>query len=296
MFLPNPCRTFLVTPALDASRFDKALDVGADVGLLDLEDGVPPALKAQARQLAVEHLCRTGARLPLAVRINSLRTADGLRDVLALLESGARPRVIMLPKVEAPAEVQQLDELLAARMPDVALMAIIETPRGVEAVDAIVTACERLRGIIFGAADLSAQLGVPLTWEPMFYARSRIAMAAALGGRCAIDSPFFDLGDPQGLAAEMLRAHALGFTGKIAIHPQQVAIIHESLKPSARVVDHARRVLAQADDGQGGIHVVGGNMVGPPLVAAARRVLASVQPDDDEAPVPLRIGSRAGES
>ncbi|MBZ4422886.1 CoA ester lyase [Myxococcus sp. RHSTA-1-4] len=278
----TPGRTFLVTPALDPSRFDKAVEVGADVGLLDLEDGVPTARKAEARRLAFGHLSHAPSGGPMSVRINSLRTEDGLRDVLTLLDSGARPEAVLLPKVESPVELRQLDELLGPRLPGVALLAIIETPRGVSAVDDIATATPRLRGLIFGAADLSSQLGVPLTWEPMLYARSRIAMAASGAGIHAIDSPFFDLEDPAGLEEETRRARALGFTGKIVIHPDQVDIIHEALRPSAHVVAQARRVLAQADDGKGGIHVVGGNMIGPPLVAAARRVMASVKLESGE--------------
>ncbi|QSQ26342.1 CoA ester lyase [Pyxidicoccus parkwayensis] len=296
MSLPFPCRTFLVTPALDPSRFDKAVAVGADVGLLDLEDGVPMHLKAEARRLAIEHLCLSRQLGPMTVRINSLRTMDGLRDVLALLDSGVQPDAILLPKVESPMELQQLDELLGERIPDAALLAIIETPRGVSAVDAIAAATPRLRGLIFGAADLSSQLGVPLTWEPMLYARSRIAMAASIAGLSAIDSPFFDLEDPAGLAEETRRASTLGFTAKIVIHPDQVDIIHNALRPSARMVDHARRVLAQADDGKGGIHLVGGSMVGPPLVAAARRVMASVTLEEALEPVPLRTSLGRGDT
>lgn len=296
MFLPSPCRTLLVTPALDPARFSKAQEVGADMGLLDLEDGVPMALKAEARRIAVEYLARPRPGIPMAVRINSLRTPDGLRDVLAMLDAGARPDSILLPKVESPAELQQLDELLGASIPQASLLAIVETVRGVSAVDSIATSTPRLRGLIFGAADMSAQLGVPLTWEPLLYARSRIAMAASLAGICAIDSPFFDLEDGTGLVEETRRARALGFTGKVVIHPQQVPLIHEALRPSAVMVDHALRVVAQAGDGKGGIHVVGGNMVGPPLVAAARRVLASAQVDPEpEEPLPLRASLRRGD-
>ncbi|MFP2924378.1 HpcH/HpaI aldolase/citrate lyase family protein [Pyxidicoccus sp. 3LG] len=295
MPLSIPCRTFLVTPALDPSRFGKAVEVGADVGLLDLEDGVPTALKAEARRFAIEHLVRSRrAHGPMSVRINSLRTPDGLRDVLALLDAGAQPDAILLPKVESPMELQQLDELLGSRIPDAVLLAIIETPRGVSSVESIAAATPRLHGLIFGAADLSSQMGVPLTWEPMLYARSRIAMAAGMAGLSAIDSPFFDLEDTAGLQEETRRARALGFTGKIVIHPHQVDIIHDALRPSARMVDHARRVLAQADDGKGGIHVVGGSMIGPPLVAAARRVLASVQLEAE--PVTLRTRAGSGDT
>ncbi|ATB47969.1 citrate lyase subunit beta [Corallococcus macrosporus DSM 14697] len=297
MPLSIACRSMLVTPALEPSRFDKASEVGADVGLLDLEDGVPRAFKPEARRLATEHLARGRASRPMALRINSLRTEDGLRDVLALLDRGARPDLVLLPKVESPAELQQLDALLSPRLPDVALLAIIETSRGVAAVDAIATATPRLQGLIFGAADLSAELGIPLTWEPMLYARSRIAMAAGAAGLSAIDSPCFDMEDLDAVEEETRRARALGFVGKIVIHPQQVAAVHRALRPCPRTVDHARRVVAQAeDDGLGGIRRLGGAMVGPPLVAAARRVLANEHLMEELESAPRRQGARTGDT
>ncbi|MCP3099461.1 CoA ester lyase [Myxococcus sp. K15C18031901] len=295
MPMPLQCRTFLVTPALDPTRFDKAEEVGADLGLLDLEDGVPQALKSEARRLAIAHLSGSRMRGPMCLRINSLRTEAGLRDVLALLESDARPDAVMLPKVESPAELQQLDALLGARFPELSLLGIIETARGVEAVDSIAMATPRLRGLIFGAADLSAQLGVPLSWESMLYARSRIAIAAAIAGVNAIDSPFFDLVDLAELEDETRRVCALGYTGKIVIHPDQVRVVHTALRPTSQMVAHARRVLAQASEGKGGIQVVGGSMIGPPLVTVARRVLATAQFEEVLAPVVLRAGVRNGD-
>ncbi|WP_205522816.1 aldolase/citrate lyase family protein [Myxococcus eversor] len=296
MTMPLQCRSFLVTPAIDPSRFDKALEVGADMGLLDLEDGVPESLKNEARRLAISYLSTSRPRGPLCLRINSLRTEAGLRDVLALLDSNARLEALLLPKVESPSEIHQVEALLGERFPEMSLLAIIETARGVEAVDAIAMSTPRLRGLIFGAADLSAQLGVPLAWEPLLYARSRIAMAATIAGVSAIDSPFFDLEDLAELEDETRRVCALGYTGKIVIHPDQVGVVHAALRPTAQMVAHARRVLAQAGDGKGGIHVVGGSMIGPPLVTVARRVLASVQLEEALSPVQLRAGSRSGDS
>ncbi|MCE9671191.1 CoA ester lyase [Myxococcus stipitatus] len=295
MPMPLQCRTFLVTPALDPTRFDKAEEVGADMGLLDLEDGVPQALKNEARRLAISHLARSRTGGPMCLRINSLRTDAGLRDVLALLDSDVQPDAVMLPKVESAAELHQLDALLGARFPEVSLLAIIETARGVEAVDAIAMATPRLRGLIFGAADLSAQLGVPLSWDSMLYARSRIAIAAALAGVHAIDSPFFDLVDLAELEDETRRVCALGYTGKIVIHPDQVRVVHGALRPTSQMVAHARRVLAEVGDGKGGIQVVGGSMIGPPLVTVARRVLATAQFEEVLAPAVLRAGARNGD-
>ncbi|AKQ66389.1 Hydroxymethylglutaryl-CoA lyase [Myxococcus hansupus] len=295
MSWPIACRSILVTPALEPTRFDKAAEAGADVGLLDLEDGVPRAFKSEARRRVIEHVARGGPSRPLAVRINSLRTQEGLRDVLAFLESGAWPDAVLLPKVESPAELQQLDALLGPHLPEVSLLAIIETPRGIAAVEAIASATPRLQALVFGAADLSAQLGVPLAWESLVFARSRIAMAASAAGVSAIDSPCFDLDDLAWVEEETRRARALGFNGKIVVHPQQVAAVHRALRPCSRSLDHARRVVAQAEEGAGGIRRLGSAMVGPPLVVAARRVLAHEHLMDELELASLRRGPSTGD-
>jgi (S)-citramalyl-CoA lyase len=271
---PLLCRSVLNTPALDASRFIKATEAGADMGLLDLEDSIPPELKEQARHLAVAYLSGPHAQHQVGVRINTIRCEDGLRDVLALLDGGARPDYLLVPKVESPYELRLLDELVSSRMPDVHLFALIETARGLKEVEEIALATPRLRALVFGAADMAAQLGSAKTWEALLYARSRIVSAAALGNLCAIDSPFFDLRDEVGLAREVRLGRELGFSGKIAIHPQQIVPIHAEFSPSAEAVAHAREVVDRAADSGGQIYVVHGRMIGPPIIAMAKKVLA----------------------
>jgi (S)-citramalyl-CoA lyase len=271
---PLLCRSILNTPALDASRFIKATEAGADMGLLDLEDPIPPELKEHARHLAVAYYTGPHPDQPMGVRINSLRSEDGLRDVLALLDGGARPDYILVPKVESPHELRLLDEILSSRMPDVPLLALIETARGVKEVEEIALATPRLCGLVFGAADMAAQLGAARTWEALLYARSRIVYAAALGKLCAIDSPFFDLADEVGLAREVRLGRELGFSGKISIHPKQIPIIHAEFTPSPEAVAHAQEVVDRATESEGQIYVVQGRMIGPPIIASAKKVLA----------------------
>lgn len=271
---PLLCRSILNTPALDASRFLKAAEAGADMGLLDLEDPIPPELKGQARHLAVAYLAGPPPNQPMGVRINSVRSEDGLRDVLALLDGGARPNYILVPKVESPHELLLLDEVLSNRMPDVPLLALIETARGLREVEEIAQATPRLGGLVFGAADMAAQLGAARTWEALLYARARLVSAAALGNLCAIDSPFFDLEDEVGLAREVRLGRELGFSGKIAIHPRQITPIHAEFAPGPEAVAHAQEVVDRASESAGQIYVVQGRMIGPPIIAMAKKVLA----------------------
>jgi (S)-citramalyl-CoA lyase len=271
-----PCRSLLMTCALHPQRYLKAEECGADIGTLDLEDAVPAGAKEEARRLALPFLA-SGARVGFtrALRINSLRTEDGLRDLLAVLASGARPEILFLPKVESPEELVMVDQILAGRLPGTVLLATIETAAGLCEVEEIAAApTPRLWGLIFGAADFSASVGASLTWEPLLFARSRIVAAVSRSALRAIDAPCFDLEDAAELHREIELSRQIGFAGKAAIHPRQVEAINRGFTPSAEAVARAREVLAESESRGGEICVVEGQMVGPPGVHAARRLLA----------------------
>jgi (S)-citramalyl-CoA lyase len=129
-------------------------------------------------------------------------------------------------------------------------------------------------GLIFGAADYSASVGSSLGWEPLLFARSRIVNAACRSGLRTLDAPCFDLNDPARLWKEAELSRQMGFAGKAAIHPGQVAAINAAFTPSAEAIARAREVLAESENHGGEICVVAGEMVGPPGVHAARRLLA----------------------
>lgn len=287
-----PCRSLLMTCALHPHQYLKAEEHGADIGTFDLEDAVPAEKKEEARRLTLPFLA-SGARLGFtrAVRVNSLRTEDGLRDLLAVLDSGARPEILFLPKVESPEELVIVDQILAGRLPDTVLLATIETAAGLCAVEEIAAApTPRLWGLIFGAADYSASVGASLAWEALLFARSRIVAAASSSGLRAIDAPCFDLEDAARLRCEIELSRQIGFAGKAAIHPRQVEAIHRGFTPSVEAIARAREILAESERHGGQICVVDGQMVGPPGVIAARRLLASVA-----AELPAGVGQPDGE-
>jgi (S)-citramalyl-CoA lyase len=266
-------RSWLFTPATRPDRFDKAAASEADVSVIDLEDSVAPADKAAARRTALAHLARPSASsCGRALRMNGLETRFGLADLHELLESSARPDYLVLPKTESAAHLQILDRLLAEVGKATRLVALIESAQGLAACEAIAAATPRLEALLFGAADMSADLGAGAAWAPLAYARSRLIAACALTGVVAIDSPFFDVKDHEGLTQETSQAVALGFAGKAAIHPNQIAPINGALTPRPEEVARARAILAENAKGVG---VVQGQMVDEAIARKARRILAA---------------------
>jgi (S)-citramalyl-CoA lyase len=239
---------------------------------VDLEDSVSPGDKASARQNVLAWLAATpGGRASRAVRINSTRTVHGLRDVLALLDAQATPDLILLPKTEAAADLEQLEALLQGPMAEVRFIALIESATAFARLDEIARSTPRLTAFQLGSADLSADLRAANSWETLLYARSHLVRAAAAAGIDVIDTPFFDLADAQALEDETRSVLRLGFTGKAAVHPNQIAAINATFSPTTTEIEHARAVLAENEKGVG---LVGGQMVDEAIARRARRVLA----------------------
>jgi (S)-citramalyl-CoA lyase len=266
-------RSWLFTPATRPDRFAKASEAGADVAILDLEDAVAPKDKAEARKTALEYLAGNpvdGARH--ALRINGLDTLAGISDLDAFLGSRAAPDFLVLPKTETAGHLQILDRLLTATGKETRLIGLIESARGLAAVETIADATPRLAGLMLGAADMAADLGAKTAWEPLLFARFRLIAACALAGITPIDAPFFDIRDAAGLEHEVAAAVVLGFAAKAAIHPGQVDAINAALTPTQEAVDRARAILAENAKGVG---TVGGQMIDEAIARTARRVLAA---------------------
>ena len=264
---------WLFTPGTRPERFAKALDVGADVLIIDLEDAVAPADKDGARATALNYLAAPGeGGIARALRINALDTAAGLADLSGLLASPAAPDFIVLPKTESAAHLRILDRLLTRSGKITRLVGLIESASGLADVEAISTATPRLHGLMFGAADLAADLAAETAWEPLLVARSRLVAACAVGGVLAIDAPFFNIHDEAGLKQEVAAAVALGFSAKTAIHPAQIGAINAALTPTAGAVEKARSILAENAKGVG---TIDGQMIDEAIARKARRILAA---------------------
>ena len=275
-------RSVLFVPAVRPDRFAKAVATGADAVCLDLEDGVSFAQKDEARDKATALLAdRPRVRAEVVLRINEPASESGERDLETLLASGLRPDALMVPKVGGPDAVRDLDRRLAPVFPGLPLIVQIETARGLAAVDAVAVASPRIAVLFFGAVDLSAELGCAVEWDALLYARSRVVAAAALAEADAMDTPFMDVGAPSGLEEEARAARRLGFTGKAAIHPTQVAPIQAAFSPAPEAVAWARRIVAAYEANAGGVLLVDGKLVERPVIASARRILDAAAAVDD---------------
>jgi (S)-citramalyl-CoA lyase len=248
-------KSWLFTPGTKADHFEKAAEVRADALIIDLEDAVAPSAKQEARCAALHYLEGLGSdrSLPCALRINAPITRVGLDDLQSLLNSSAEPDFIVLPKCESAGEIRFVSTLLREAGKSTEVIALIETAKAVAALATITGADVKPAALLFGAADMAADLGAEAAWEPMLWVRSRIVEMAACGGIAAIDSPYFEIADAEGLQQETKRSASLGFHGKCAIHPSQISTINAVLTPSEQQIAVARQVLVVNRKGVGSV-------------------------------------------
>lgn len=272
-------RSVLFSPADRPDRVRKVLENGAaDVVVADLEDGVAPDNKADARRAAAD-LLRDVPEAPAvrAVRINAWPGSLAEDDLDAVLPS--RPDLIVVPKAEDVDAVRALDARLAeAGADDTRLLLILETARGVMRASDLAAASDRVVAVAFGAEDLSADVGIRRRPDNSTVAvpRALVPIAAAAAGVRAIDMITADFHDTDRCAREAAEARDLGYAGKMCIHPAQLDVVHDAFAPSQDDVAWAKKVLEAAEDHgiqAGGVIVVDGEMVDVPLVEQARRII-----------------------
>ena len=272
----QPRRSFIFAPGLRPELYPKALASGADIVCVELEDGIAPHDKDEAREktLALFTEPQADDGVERIVRINCLRSAVGLDDVQAILATDMPPPALMLPKVVSPDEVVWLDDLLTERGHNTRLHIIIEMNAGLEAVFDIARSSARIDALFFGGVDMAADLRCKNAWEPLLYARSRVVHAAASVGVDAVDVPYLDLEDLEGMRIQARQARDLGFSGKGAIHPKQIGALNEVFTPSAEEVARARKVVAAFEDANTGLVVVDGKLIEKPVVREMQRILS----------------------
>ena len=272
----QPRRSFIFAPGLRPELYPKALACGADIVCVELEDGVAPHNKDEAREKTMALFAELQADdgVERIVRINCLRSAVGLDDVQAILATDTPPPALMLPKVVSPDEIVWLDDLLTERGHDTRLHIIIEMNAGLEAVFDIARASSRIDALFFGGVDMSADLRCKNAWEPLLYARSRVVHAAASVGIDAIDVPYLDLDDLEGMKAQAQLAKDLGFSGKGAVHPKQISALNEVFTPSPEEVAKAQKILAAFEEANTGLVVVDGKLIEKPVVREMQRIVS----------------------
>jgi (S)-citramalyl-CoA lyase len=220
----QPRRSFIFMPGVSPEMFPKALATGADIVCIDLEDAIAPEHKEDARVKTMKLFETPQAKdgVERMVRINCLRTVDGMADVQAAVASSTPPPALMLPKVVSPDEVKGLDELLTEHDMPTRLHVIIETNAGLEAAYDIAQSSDRIDAMFFGGVDMAAELRAANKWETLLYARSRIVHAAAGAGLDVIDVPYLDLDDNEGMAREAQLAADLGLQVKARSIPSKL--------------------------------------------------------------------------
>ena len=272
----RPRRSFIFTPGLRPEMFPKAMACGADIVCVELEDGIAPKDKETARGKALALFAKPQADngVERILRVNCLREAFGLADVQAILAADIPPPALMLPKVRTPDEVAWLDGLLSERGHACRLHVIIETNEGLEAAFEIARSSPRIDALFFGGVDMAAELRCSNAWEPLLYARSRTVHAAASAGLDVIDVPFLDLEDPKGMERAAIQARDLGFSGKGAVHPKQIAALNAVFTPDATASARARRIIAKFKAADTGLVVIDGKLIEKPVLREMHRIVA----------------------
>ena len=272
-------RSFIFAPGLRPDMFPKALKSGADMVCVDLEDAIAPGDKESARERTMALFAEPQADdgVERLVRINCPRTRDGLGDLEAILGAARPPPALMLPKIKSPDEVRALDDMLSEHALELRLHVIIETNEALEAAFEIARSSPRIDSLLFGGVDMAADLRCASAWEPLLYARSRVVHAAAGARIDAIDVPYLDLEDLDGMRREAAAARALGFSGKGSIHPKQIAVLNEVFSPSAEEITYARKVVAAFAEAETGLVVVDGKLIEKPVLRTVRRILAAAE-------------------
>jgi len=291
-----PRRSCLSVPGSSEKMMGKAPNLGADMVFLDLEDAVAPLEKEAARDKVVKAINDLDwGDTVLCVRVNAWDTKWTYRDVIHVVEnSSERLDEIMLPKVQSAADVQALDMLLTqieettGRTSTVGIEPQIETERGLINVEEICAASPRLETIVFGPADFAASTEMPVLTggvqipeypgDHFHYVFSKILMAGRANGLQVIDGPYLKIRELDALREYSMRPRILGYDGKWALHPDQVAVINEVFTPTQEQFDHAIDLLeayekATTEGGAG--ERKGAVMFGDEMIDEASRKMAT---------------------
>jgi citrate lyase subunit beta / citryl-CoA lyase len=283
---PPLLRSLLFAPGNHASHVKKALSLGADAVILDLEDAVAITEKVATRELVAAALKQPRQGL-LYVRVNALDTKFCYGDLVVVVRRGLDG--IILPKVESAAGITTIDWLLTQLerdqglpLGDIDLIPIIETARGLQQIDTVLTAGTRVRRVAFGAGDFT--LDVNMSWSrsevELAHARAVVVTASRAAGIDApLDTVWVDLTDADGLEVSARTALGCGFQGKMCIHPDQIAVVNRVFTPSEADIAFAERVcaaFARAEtEGKAAIQL-DGKFIDYPIVYHAQRTLQKI--------------------
>ena len=268
-------RSHLFAPATNERIIHKALESSADAVVLDLEDSIDQSSRTVAHQILTS-ASEAIARRPTHIRVGMIDGAYRLEDVE--LAIALEVEAIRLPKVESSGAVASVGDRLAAGGCEATIHLTVESAAGLAALADIVSVSERVSRVVFGERDFLADMGVSEPGPITDHARAGIAIASrALSLAPPIDGAYIDLDDEQGLRQACERARNLGFGGKSALHPRQLAVIHEVFSPSGEEIEWATKVVAAHDAAleRGNVTtVVDGRFIDEAVARRARSVLS----------------------
>jgi citrate lyase subunit beta/citryl-CoA lyase len=266
----------LFVPAASPGMLNSSLSLDADSLMFDLEDAVSLSEKDSARELLKQALeFFDFGEKNIIVRINSMNSPYWEMDIKELPLS--KINHIMVPKAN-PDDIKTLSRLLDEKHTDILLIPLIETAMAVEKIKDIIKSSDRVTAILFGAEDYTADMGIKRTkqGDEILYARGRIANAAHAYGIQAMDTPFTDVNDVDGLRQDAQKARSLGYTAKAAINPRQITTIKQVFAPTQEEIEYAKRVLEavkKAEQEGKGVFAIDGKMIDAPIIKRAYQTL-----------------------
>jgi citrate lyase subunit beta/citryl-CoA lyase len=256
---------------------------GADMVLLDLEDSITYSEKDAARNLVKNALINLELKVGIAVRINPLDSKFALSDLEEIVP--VQPDALRIPKVESAQQIVKLDQIIASiekeekiKVGSTKIMVMLETAKGILNAEEIACSSKRISALTIGAEDLTADIGTVRSeqGDELFYARSRVALAAAASNISVFDSVYSNINNKKGLIEEAEKSKKLGFTGKAVIHPSQVSPVNKVFSPDLDEIRDAKRIIkaARKAEEQGeGVVKVNGKMVDKPVIKRAERIM-----------------------
>lgn len=276
-------RTMLFMPGNNPGMLLNAPILGADSVILDLEDAVSLTEKDSARILVREAIKNLDySNVELTVRVNPLDTEFGPKDIDTITR--VKPDTLMVPKAD-PKEIKLADEMISKIEKEegfeegsIKIIPLIETAYGLENIYDVIKSSERIVAVLLGGEDLTSDLGIKRTkeGEEIFYARNRVATACRASRIDAVDTPFTDTNDYEGLRKDTSKAKSIGMTGKAAINPRQIDTIHSVFAPAEDEIKHAKRVLDAMEEAKKegkGVFSLDGKMVDAPVLNRARNTV-----------------------
>ncbi|QSH41613.1 CoA ester lyase [Lentisphaerota bacterium ZTH] len=274
-------RSYLFTPGNRPERFTNGAACGADAVVLDWEDGVGPAHKDEARRQVIDFYLNESnfkdCGTAFGIRLNSLESDYIVDDLRALRETSIQPAFIFLAKVECGRDVEILARLLGDNYSDIPLIPTLESIRALDNAEEV-AACARSTALGLSHGDLSSIYNIePGNWDGLLHACYMTLKAARKFNIPAVDGPWLDVRDLDGLKKEITSGLKLGFDAKVAIHPSQVAAINKGFSPTENQIEFARKAIARYEDNDHNACMLNGVMLDEAVIIRLRNLLKSIE-------------------